>query len=192
MSIKYYQPSKSLKNYLNKELQSLRSTNQTPNAGGQSTTKYKRDKKTRSSIAKNKIDAVDRIFQALADIIYFLEFIENHPELHDIYDRDLKDLFGINTNPDVTHQNHGNAFSRFIAASLFNNLGAQKELDFRVHLIKTLIDHAIKGLRIRIQSTHELRLMDLDSEPFWLWGNLIEARRKERGKISEAKRSIYP
>jgi hypothetical protein len=191
MSPKYYQPSRSLKNYLDKELQSLRSTKQTLIAGGQSNTKYKRNEKTRSSIAKNKIDAVDRIFQALADIIYFLEFIENHPELHDIYDRDLKDLFGINTNPDVKHQNRGSAFSRFIATSLFNNLDTQQELDFRVHLIKTLIDHAIKGMRMRIQSTHELRLMDLNSEPFWLWGNLIEARRKERGKSTEAKRSIY-
>jgi hypothetical protein len=189
----YYRPSRWLVEYLTKELQSIQPSNYSNIAGGDFNIRFKRDEKTRDARAKNKKDAIDRIFQAFADLIYFLEFIESHHELHQLYQRDLKDLFGLNFNSDITqphhYQNPGSAFSRFIAASLFNNLDTTQDLDFRTQLINHLIFHAIKGMRMRIDNTNELSLMDSDSNHFWLWGKIMESRAKE-DKQYEAKRKF--
>ncbi|HZD83793.1 MAG TPA: hypothetical protein VE076_13040 [Nitrososphaeraceae archaeon] len=118
--IKYYYPHPGLVEYMKRELRSLKSNIENTSAAGEE--KYKRDETIRGKIAKNKVDMLDRIFQAFADIIYFLEFIEDHRELHDIFERDLKDLFGVTIDPKTRryhHQNRGGGFARLIRASLF-------------------------------------------------------------------------
>ena len=35
------------------------------------------------------------MFQGFVDLVYFLEFIEEHEELHELYEESLKALFGI-------------------------------------------------------------------------------------------------
>src|SRR5919199_1348474 len=97
---KYYQPSRSLVESLHKELLSLQPNIQLSNVGVEPIT-YKRVKEGQNKIAKAKHDVIERIFQAFADIVYFLEFIEDHEEFHDLYERDLKDLFGINEEPEI-------------------------------------------------------------------------------------------
>jgi hypothetical protein len=196
MRIKYYHPSKPLVDYLQKELRSLEPIQQKVGAREEIKMHFKRDKETRNTIAKNKKDAIERISQSFIDVIYFLEFIEDHPELHDIYEKDLKDLFGINIDPDTRqshYQNRGGAFSRFIAASLFNNLGLHQELDFRTQLIELLINHAIKGMRSRIEDLNEISLMDSDSHHFWLWGKILSSKAKNNKKNESNKRlGFYP
>jgi hypothetical protein len=96
----YYQPSRSLVDFLEKELRSLQPSRGLSNAGGKSIV-YKRAKEARNKTAKAKHDAIGHIFQAFADIVYFLEFIEDHEELHEFYERDLKDLFGINEDQEI-------------------------------------------------------------------------------------------
>jgi hypothetical protein len=98
--INYYQPSRSLVDFLQEELRSLQPSTQQSNAGSKFIV-YKRAKEGRSKIAKAKHDAIERIFQAFADVVYFLEFVEDHEELHGLYERDLKDLFGINEEPEI-------------------------------------------------------------------------------------------
>ena len=183
----YYPPSQSLVSSLQKELQSLQPSLPTINAGeeGSNTSKaekyYKRGKETRGARAKSKVDALDRVFQAFADVIYFLEFIEDHPELHDLYKKDLKDFFGFNNDPG-TRQSHyqyrGGAFERFIRTALFRDTSLEGDdlLDFRVHLIKILINSAIYGMRDRIQDINELNIMDSDVNSIWLWGKLLSSR----------------
>ena len=36
-----------------------------------------------------------KIFQSFADLLYFVEFIHFHPEVQNLYEKDLIDLFGI-------------------------------------------------------------------------------------------------
>jgi hypothetical protein len=96
----YYQPSHSIVDYLEKELRSLQAGTQLSDAGGKSVV-YKRAKEGRTKVAKAKYDAIEHIFQAFADMVYFLEFIEDHEELRAIYDKELKDLFGINEEPEI-------------------------------------------------------------------------------------------
>lgn len=172
---------------MQKELQSLRSNGETNTADGEG--KYRRNKSMQGNIAKNKTDALDRIFQAFADLIYFLEFIEDNHELHDIFEKDLKDLFGVTIDPNTQryhHQNRGGGFARLIRASLFidSGLGKRSDLDFRIHLINFLIECATDAMRFYVD-TNEENLMNLSVPGAVLWSRLISSRGK---KVTERPR----
>ena len=75
--VKSYVPSKWLKSFLDEKLLLL--------------------KKNESSRTwdKKKVDNVDKLFQSMADLIYFLEMTAKHSELREIFEKDLEDLLDI-------------------------------------------------------------------------------------------------
>jgi hypothetical protein len=193
--IKYYQPSRPVVNYLEKELHSLQPGAQMSNAAGKPVI-YKRAKEGRTKVAKAKHDAIEHIFQAFADIVYFLEFIEDHEQLHDLYEEDLKDLFGINEDPATVtrkhhYQNRGGPFSRLLAATLFYHVPKRQKLDFRMELINTVLNYAIRALQRRIEDVDEEKLMFSDAGRVLIWSRLL-ASRVQGGKKNKAKRSLIP
>lgn len=45
---------------------------------------------------KNKVKVLDNhIFRSMANLVYFFEFINKHPELEGVFDDDVEDLFGL-------------------------------------------------------------------------------------------------
>ena len=75
--LKRYVPSKWLKSFLDEKLLLLE--------------KDESDKNWN----KLKVDNVDKLFQSMADLIYFLEITAKHSELRDVFEKDLEDLLDI-------------------------------------------------------------------------------------------------
>src|SRR5215208_1568744 len=184
MGEKYYSPSKSIVEYLQKELRFRESkgenTTEETNAEWQLEkeikTKSKREKGSRNTIAKAKYDTLDHIFQSFTDIVYFLEFIEDHPKLLGLYEEDLQEFFGIVADPQTSlhhHKNRGGMFNRFIKASLLNNLGYRKEIDFRIILVKMMIQNIIDAMQLRMDTSEEINKMHRDTYNFTFWANLL-------------------
>lgn len=73
-------------------------------------------------------------------------------------------------------------FDRFIRASLLNNLGFHKEIDFRVVLIKIMIKNVINALQLRMDNTEEINIMYQDSSRFSLWATLLAKSLKKNRK----------
>ena len=42
-----------------------------------------------------KVRAIDNLFESMANLIYFFEFVNIHPELMDRFDDDIQDLLGL-------------------------------------------------------------------------------------------------
>jgi hypothetical protein len=189
----YYQPSPPLVDFLEKELLSLQPSRELSNARGKHIV-YKRAKQTRNKTAKAKHDAIGRIFQAFADIVYFLEFIEDHEELHEFYERDLKDLFGINEDPRMPkhhHLNRGGPFSRLLAAALFYHTPRRQNLDFQMELINIVLNYAIRAMQHRIKDVDEEKLMFSDAGRVMIWSRLL-ANKVQSRKNNKARRSLAP
>jgi hypothetical protein len=187
----YYQPSQSLVDYLQKELRSLQHDTQPSNAGDKSVI-YTRQKKGRNKMAKAKYDAIGHIFKAFADIVYFLEFIEDHEELRDFYDRDLKDLFGINEDSSTRKyhfRNPGGPFSRLLSASLFYDVSGRQSLDFRMELVNILLNYAIRTMQRRFENVDEEKLMSSDASRVLIWSRLL-ASKVHNDKNNEANRGL--
>ena len=75
--VKSYVPSKWLKSLLDEKLQLLKNNESDRNWD------------------RKKVDTVDKIFQSMADLIYFLEMTAKHSELREIFEKDLEDLLDI-------------------------------------------------------------------------------------------------
>ena len=123
--------------FLASELQNLKK-NENVNVAGEGIVSNSKKSKSKSKrkyvrknpkLAKNKKDNFTKIFQRFVDLVYFLEFIEDHEELHELYEDNLKELFGFTKNYELTkaqkHEPYGrrshNLFARFIRACLFSN-----------------------------------------------------------------------
>ena len=188
---KHYEPSHSLVKFLEEELHLLQPGNRFTNAGS----KEERKRHTNRQ-AKAKYDATERIFKAFADIVYFLEFIEDHEELHYLYEDDLKDLFGINEDPTTAtrkhhYQNRGGPFGRLLRASLFFDVRKHQKLDFRMELINIVLNYAIRAMQRRIEDVDEEKLMFLDAGRVMIWSRLL-ANKVQSGKNNNARRSLAP
>ena len=162
---KYYQPNAGLVDYLQKELQSQVKRQKTVSAGE---TKYKRkgSKKQRDKIAKGKHDWFSRIFQELIDVTYFLEFIEDNPELHELYEDSLKQLFGFTTNYELTGKQRNmpygvrdtGLFFRFVRTCIFWNryhYTSKMNINFRVQLANWLVEVATDAIEKMIMSPYD-------------------------------------
>ena len=172
---KYYYPTPGLVDNLVKELQySQGKVNSKGEAG-----RMKNVRKP-GAAAKRKFDETERLFQALVDVVFFLEFVENHKELHEVYEAPLKDLFGINIDDSSEQPHHyknrsPSLFSRFIGASLFSH--SSEGMGFRVSLLPVITGiafHTIinrKGLDER-----ELKLFGNNIENARLWIELFASR----------------
>jgi|GEM_PF-3773316 len=184
MDTKYYRPSASLVEYLHEELQSLRHDTGT-SIGGKNEfqeiyTRDKKQKKTRAALAKAKFDAVERVFQAFADIIYFLEFIQDHHELHNLYEGDLKDLFGIHIDetPRSSHfQYRGGLFRRFLDAGLFQHAEtyAKLDLDFNRLILYDVVQFAMRVMKRSLEPDEE-RALSVHMENVLLWAKNLAHR----------------
>ena len=125
--VKRYVPSKSLKSFLDEKLLLLKNHESSRNWD------------------KKKVDNVDKLFQSMADLIYFLEMTAKHSELREIFEKDLEDLLDIrpdskvkNLSPQVEHRQGGVKLGqtnlvRLVYASL---MPYQKDYDnFRFRLL---------------------------------------------------------
>jgi hypothetical protein len=186
MDPKYYQPNASLVEYLHNELQSLRhnigASNERENKSQKVYIRDKKQKKMRTALAKAKFDTVDRVFQAFADIIYFLEFIQDHRELHNLYEDDLKDLFGIHIDetPRSSHfQYRGGLFRRFLDAGLFQHAEtyAKLDLDFNRLILYDVVQFAMRVMKRSLEPDEE-RALSVHMENVLLWAKNLAHRVK--------------
>ena len=69
-----YTPTASLKKYLEEKIKVLKEGSSDRN------------------LDRQKVAKLNRVFQSMADLIYFLEMIETHPVLQEFFEKDLEDL----------------------------------------------------------------------------------------------------
>lgn len=67
-----------------------------------------------------KSRAIDNLFESMANLIYFFEFIDKHPEFIERFDDDIEDLFGLKAN---TTDIKKSPFSRLIRSILGRGVG---------------------------------------------------------------------
>jgi hypothetical protein len=75
-----------------------------------------------------KTRAIDNLFESMANLIHFFEFVNNHPELADKYSNDIRDLLD-------------NPFHRLIAAIIGEGDLSDfedRKLNYRYRLLKTI------------------------------------------------------
>jgi hypothetical protein len=182
---KYYEPSEEVRDYLEKELQNLEPVSPRTVAGKKR--KFRRKKKGRGRIAKDKSDTFDRIFQGFVDLVYFLEFIESHKELHEFYEVSLKELFGINVDELDTEGRrlrrreawHHSLFVRLLSSALFRRSGSPKTYDFRIALAYVMVFQGIEAMRARLLSSDdqsEFKIFNSNVENTLLWGRILANR----------------
>jgi len=163
---KYYTPSAELVEYLKKELQSQVKREKSASAEEEPKYKFKRkgSKKQKDRLAHDKNYYFQTIFQKLIDVTYFLEFIEDNPELHDLYDDSLKQLFGYTTIYELTEKQKNmryglrdqGLFGRFIKTSLFLNRYdiTSMNINFRVQLASWLVEVATEAIEKMVMSPY--------------------------------------
>lgn len=131
---KGYKPSKKVKQLVEEKLQLLKSG------------------KPSKSWDKKKFDYLEKLFQSYADMIYFLESTASHPELHEVFKKDLMDFFDMRA-PRQAKQLHPvfgvhmsgirlveTAFTRFVYASIVphEDPGDKAFQNYRLNLLDTL------------------------------------------------------
>jgi len=72
-----YEPSSTLVNHLNERL------------------RHRGSKEWQVSLKRHKITVLDKVFQSMTNLIYFLETVAVHPKLQEDFEKDLIDLFDI-------------------------------------------------------------------------------------------------
>jgi len=129
-STKYYKPSAVIEDYIKEKLQNLKTGKSSPN------------------LNRMKVHILDKIFQSMADLTYFLEQIAVHPELEELFRKDLQDLFDMRPSNEVKqlHPYFGvnmegirlqeTAFTRLIFASILPD--DDKFLEYRLRIMHTL------------------------------------------------------
>ena len=143
---------------------------------------------------------INSIFQKFIDITYFLEFIEDHDELHEIYEDSLKELFGVKVPYKLTKEEsktlYGvrdqSLFIRFIKASLFNNVKIQYDNDFRVVMANWLIELGIDALKSNLNEDEfqERILYDKNTETAKLYSKIIANRYRAPSKENPCRHRI--
>ncbi len=92
-------------------------------------------KKTIRNNDEKKVRWLDNLFTSMANLIYFFEFINDHPGVIDKFGEDIEDLFGLNiTDPKLA------PFSRFIRAIIGEAHGNYDDtkFNFRIRLLKIM------------------------------------------------------
>ena len=129
-SVKYYKPSPVLEDFINEKLQNLKTGKSSPN------------------LNRMKVHILDKIFQSMADLTYFLEQIAVHPKLEESFRKDLQDLFDMRSSSQVKqlHPYFGvnmegirlqeTAFTRLIFASILPD--DERFLEYRLRMMHTL------------------------------------------------------
>jgi len=127
---KSYQPSEQIQKFIKKKLLLLKNEKSDRNWDAQ----------------KSKI--LDKVFQSWADMIYFLESIAENPDLQDVFEKDLKELFEVKPDNKVKQLSplfgielgglriNETAFARFIFACLIPHDDEYE--NFRLKLLHTL------------------------------------------------------
>lgn len=126
---KRYQPSKDIVDFLDLKLQLLKN--------GEYSRKWD----------AQKVRKLDKIFQEMADLLYFLETIANNPKLQEVFEDDLEDLFDIRPNSKTKQLHHSfgvdegitlqdTTFTRLIFASIMPH--EYNYRNFRLRLTNTL------------------------------------------------------
>jgi len=127
---KSYQPSEQMQNLVEDKLRLLKNDQSDRNWDAQ----------------KSKI--LDKMFQSWADMIYFLESVADNPDLQDVFEDDLKELFEIKPSHKVKQLSplfgvdlegirmQETSFTRFVFASLI--LHEEETDNFRLHLLYEL------------------------------------------------------
>jgi hypothetical protein len=101
----YYFPSAQIVRYIAERLQYERLELKKKRAGEDLS---ERDNRFRHKLATDKVRVLDKIFQAMADLSYFLESISAHIELQEIFDDDLKELLGLKIERQKSFEKHNN------------------------------------------------------------------------------------
>lgn len=174
--------------HLEEELRNMELKPLAATAGGKQ--KLVRKKESQGKGAKYAKDVFQKVFQSFVDLVYFLEFIEDHPELGEYYERSLKDLFGI-SNDDSSLQPHhhknrsSSLFVRFIAAALQTRYGITKGFDFRIPLANVLIYQAVEAMQTRLfEDDTELKLFLNNVENTKLWSKMLAKRYSDKDTMS--------
>jgi hypothetical protein len=148
----------------------------------------------KENVRRRKKDRMDNIFQSFADILYFFEFIEKHyQDVGEIFEEDLKDLYGYNDLPlkkggkkintqesikeDKKHKRGiiGGPLMRLVRSTLLLNRTDKIEaLDFRtVALSNVFIKQSTSAILRRVDDFDELALITQDTQRAVTWARYL-------------------
>ncbi len=144
-SIKYYKPSVIIEDHIKERLQNLKT--------GKSST----------NLNRRKITVLDKIFQSMADLTYFLEQIAAHPTLEESFRKDLQDLFDMRPDSEVKqlHPYFGvqmkgirlqeTTFTRLIFASILPD--DEEFLEYRLRMMHTIQSIVYAKTKVTLDNT---------------------------------------
>ena len=162
---------------------------------------------------------MDIIFQSFTNVLYFLEFIrDNYADLGEIFEDDLKDLFGYNnyytqdefhSNPsnfqEGNHNNPGGPLQRLVDAIMMSNHARpfdirdprrpnyNKELDFLTVIISDIFIHtSLNELYQRFTEHDERTMMNQDAKRVRFWANFLAKQVKDRSKGAKRRVGYVP
>jgi hypothetical protein len=160
---KRYVYSPTIKKFLDDELRSIkldRELDDKINAGENvDDNKFKELNKTKGNLRKRKSEVLDgHIFPSMANLVLFFEYLAKSPELRNVFEDDLKELFGYIKTPrdrkkeDESEYNERNNILRRLIQSLFTWDMQNDPNNFRLGLIDDIqydILRIIVGLALR-------------------------------------------
>jgi hypothetical protein len=120
-----YTPSRTLENYFEQRLQ-------LEHLGADDTNAVSRNKKIRE-MNRMKVHILNKIvFPSMANIVYFLETVSKNPELQQVFDDDLKELFGIRYPLEFKDKSYSPIIRRLVEAMIFwtegkNEIAAERQ-----------------------------------------------------------------
>lgn len=127
---------------------------------------------------------IDNLFESMANLIYFFEFLNNHPKLIEKYNDDIEDLFGLQSN---STDPKWSPFARLILAITGRGLGVgfDDSKDPRYYFRRRLISimQFLIGAKLKFYAFHspkgtqDARFYDMirtDLERTDTWANYLD------------------
>lgn len=132
-----YVPSSTLVRYLEEKLRSVEIVLDKTTRGEELS---KEDRSDRLLLDRRKVDILNKvIFPSMANVTYFLEFINEHPILRESFENDLKELLGVEQGPGdrspIARETF--IFGRFVNAAIARGSGTNSS-DFRTLLLDAM------------------------------------------------------
>jgi hypothetical protein len=124
--------------------------------------------------------AIDNLFKSMANLIYFFEFINNHPEFIEKYGDDIEDLFGLQFN---STDPKGSPFSRLIKGIMGKGYGKgyDDSNDIRFYFRRRLLsmmqfrtNEKLKFYALRSKDARFYDMIRTDLERTDVWANYLD------------------
>ena len=144
--------------------------------------------KTKRLLQRRKVDVLDKhIFRSMANLVLFFKYLEDHPELREIYEEDVKELLGF-IGKNAKYED--NTITRLLQSMLKWNINSDPN-NFRLELISSIqnvIYNKILVLTLMEENLGESitnTIVNPDVGRALIWSRMFSARYKNSEKKKE-------